>query len=572
MLANSTNNAGVERQPPLIGRRKMKDRNENIARVKETIFDLLIIGAGLTGAALAREAAARGLKPLLIDKSDFASGASSRSNQLIHGKAPEPQAHLKPNKQYLSDAESLKKLAPHLVREISLALPLLQNNTFFNLKASAGITLNEVFSVSSGQAQSNTLLNKQKLSNLVPALTVDLTSGGIQFSELITDDSRFVLGLINDAQNLGATVINYAEVCALSREADQTFAAAVRDRYLGADLRVSARAVVNATGAWAPETSKLLPSAAAEYIDYFSKVKITQVVVPASSFETNSGLLLPTKLGGHVYVMPWHHALLIGSAETEFSGTAEDSNCETATVNQLLNSVNEFTKTDKLSQSDVRSTITCVSSRIKSSCPQNLSGLQNCAIFESDEGVFTAFMGRLDCFAKFSNELLRKVSKKASLNLETIKVNQTEMIGGWTSKDDFLASSSHIEAKARRVGIEPACIRHLLSSYGASAIDIVDLVERKESLKARIIPDFPPIMAELPYAVISEMAVSLQDVLLRRTRLAMLSKKLSMEAAPRVAEAMASLLGWDAYRTQVEVQVLEEQIAAHPQEAKLANS
>lgn len=548
----------------------MKDRNENIERVHERSFDIIIVGAGITGASIAREAAAQSLNVLLIDKGDFASGASSRSNQLLHSKTPEHQVQIKTKKQNSQEQELLRKYAPHLVKEIGVALPLLQNNTLFNLKTTAGVTLNEVFSASTGQGHPNALLNKQKLSNLVPALSVDLTSGGIQLPEFITDDSRFALALINDAERFGAKVINYAEACAVEISEDRKYALTIRDRYRGQDLKASTRVIVNATGAWALEFSKLLSSAGVEYANSFSKKRVTHVVVPASSFETNSGLLVPTKQGKHIYLLPWHHALLIGKVEADFEGSPENATCEASDLEYLLESINEFTKTDRLSKSDIRSIINGVSANIKLPCANNLSTTEDSAIFESEEGVFSVFSMRLDNAMKLASEVLVRISASAKLQLSNNK-EASEMIGGWTSKEDFLASSSHIEAKARRVGIEPACIRHLLSNYGAQAIDIIDLVEKKESLKARIIPDYPPIMAEIPYAVVSEMAVSLQDVLLRRTRLAMLSKKLAMEAAPKVAELMASLLGWDQYRTQLEVQVLEEQIAAHPHEAKLAN-
>jgi glycerol-3-phosphate dehydrogenase len=141
------------------------------------------------------------------------------------------------------------------------------------------------------------------------------------------------------------------------------------------------------------------------------------------------------------------------------------------------------------------------------------------------------------------------------------------MLGGWNNRDEYPTKSTEIEIKARKLSIDPASIQHLISNYGAEAEHVVGLVEKQSSLNQRIIPDFPVIMAEVPFTVIGEMTVSLQDFMLRRTRLGLLNHKQAIAAASRVAEAMGKILGWDSYRSKVEVSAFEQEIIERKEEA-----
>ena len=137
------------------------------------------------------------------------------------------------------------------------------------------------------------------------------------------------------------------------------------------------------------------------------------------------------------------------------------------------------------------------------------------------------------------------------------------MLGGWKDKDDFLTLTAGIAAKARKLTLEPATIDHLIASYGKAAQLVIDIVERQPLLNERICPDFPPIMAEVAYCVLTEMAVSLEDVLFRRIRLAAVHQIQCRDAAPKVASMMQNLLNWDDARAALELQRLEKTIDAH---------
>jgi glycerol-3-phosphate dehydrogenase len=171
--------------------------------------------------------------------------------------------------------------------------------------------------------------------------------------------------------------------------------------------------------------------------------------------------------------------------------------------------------------------------------------------------------GKLTNYRLMAAEVVDKVFKK--LPNVSFQASWTKhlMLGGWSDKNNFLTLSATILAKGRQAGIEPASLEHLLATYGADAQKIVDIVAQDPSLNKRICPDFPPIMAEIPYCVNCEMVVSLEDLLLRRLRLGILHQRQCLEAAPKVAEMMQQLCKWDKVRLEFELSALQDTLQQH---------
>lgn len=550
----------------------MKSRIEHLEQAKSKGFDLVVIGAGIIGAGIAQNAASRGLSVLLVDKDDFAAGASCKTSQLLHGGVPQEQLQFKVNKGFNEEHDRLRRLAPHLIKEIPFVLPLLNNNTLFNLKATAGLTLNEVMSLSSGQGNTHAYLTKKKLANLVPAVSTKLVRGGIQYHEALSDDARLVMAVIKAAHQKGATIINYVQATGLQVNSGRVVGVEFRDRYSGKEFSVACKACVNATGVFSEQLSDSLRTggAKAKMLTY----KSTQIIVPASAFETNNAILLPARDGSFVYVLPWHHALLIGATESIYKGDLNHPRCNKDEIDYLLQTVNTYTETHKLNGSDIKSSFAGLKARLCLDAdltgPSSSSGSikrQEWIIGETTNGLFSVISEKFDNYRVFAAELMDLVvAKVPGLSKLPARTGQ-EMLGAWDNKEDFLARSTAIETKARRLSIEPGTIQHLIANYGSEAEAIVDLIEKQDSLKDRIISDFPPVLAEVAYTVVAEMAVSLQDFMLRRTRLGVLNNKRAMAAAPQVAEIMAALLSWDAYRTKLEIQALESAMFEQHEEA-----
>lgn len=508
----------------------------------------------MTGAGIAQNASSRGMSVLLLEKNDFASGSSSKTSQLIHGGVPYlEQLHISLTRQHCEQRESLKRLAPHLVKDISFVLPFARNNTFFNIKATVGHTLYDLLTVSA-RRNAGAFLSKKKLTNLVPALSSANISGGIQFNDAITDDARLVLDVLKAAQHNGAVLLNYVQASGFRVEEGQIAAVKCRDRVSGAEFEAPCKICINAAGVWCDEIARTIENK----VEPTKYTKHTYLVVSASSFETNSGLVLPCPDGRFIYVTPWCHALLIGSLDVPYNGSLDTVRASTDEVNYLLASVNNYTESNRLSHADVKACFAALSPQPK--VHDHTSQTMQHSIIELKSGLFNINGGRLADYRVISEEMLEEL---AAIHPGLVRKKSTvdqQMLGSWQNKDDFITSSATIEIKGRRLSIDRSSVDHLISNYGKEAEHVVDLIEKEPSLNKRIIPDFPPLLAEVPFAVINEMAVSLQDFFLRRTRLGMLNQRQCIEAAPTVAELMGKILAWDQRRTKAELAALEAEL------------
>jgi glycerol-3-phosphate dehydrogenase len=183
------------------------------------------------------------------------------------------------------------------------------------------------------------------------------------------------------------------------------------------------------------------------------------------------------------------------------------------------------------------------------------------------QGVVSVVGGDLTNYRIIASHVLDKLIALAQENnIDVPRLpsrTKRMMLGGWADKNDFLTQTAAIAAKARKLSIEPATLDHLIASYGKDAQLIVDIVERQPGLNERICPDFPPIMAEVAFCVLNELAVSLEDILFRRMRLGMVHQIQCKQAAPKVASLVQNLLQWDDVRTSLELQALENTLDAH---------
>lgn len=552
----------------------MDTRNTSLAQLETTEFDIIVIGGGIAGAGVAQNAASRGLKVALIEREDFAFGTSSRTTKLIHGGLRYlEQFNFALTRQLCQERALLEKLAPHLVRDFSFVMPLPRQSAFFALKATVGMALYDFLALTSATPHHYDRLTPGQVIECAPALYGADISGGLRFHDCITDDARIVLAVIKSACASGAVVANYLEAAAFEREGagdkNKIRAVICHDRIGGNDLRIRAKCVINATGVWSDQVAKLSEAG------WHARIKPSKgihIIVPPSTFETTTALFLPTGDERYVFVVPWQRSLMIGTTDTPYTGELERPLPAADEIDYLLQVVNTYTKTHKLNRSDVKATFAGLRPLVATPHASNGTGPSEThsmsrehMIFETSGGLISVAGGKLTSFRLMAEEVMERAAKR--LDHDGIKLGASHtgqmMLGGWRNHHDFLERSTAIAAHARRIGIEPATIDHLLANYGADAQAVVELVGAQPDLAARICPDFPPIMAEVAFGATCEMAVCLEDVLLRRMRLGILNHKQCLEAAPAVATFMQKLLGWDRKRRDLELKTLDGHLGQH---------
>jgi glycerol-3-phosphate dehydrogenase len=454
-----------------------------------------------------------------------------------------------------------------MVRDFSFILPLTGDDPFFGIKAGIGLALYDLLAWNVSGSHKHSHINKREVLESVPGLSAKNINGGLRFHDCITDDSRLVLEVIKSACAEGAIAINYVEVKGINTEAGKIKGLVCHDRYSGAPIEVRCRTVVNAGGVWSDTVTQMIDTS---WKNRIAPAKGVHIVVPQSAFETNSALFLPTKDKRYVFVVPWQRALMIGTTDTLYSGRLEQPLPVAQEVDYLLGVVNEYsayplTKKDVIAAwAGLRPLIGDGVTAQAGSSTSNLS--REHEIVEHKAGMVGLIGGKLTNYRIMAEQVVSKVvaylpdERGASLKQSR---TQRIMLGGWTDKTDFLTVTAGIAARARKLGIEPANLEHLTASYGKDAELVLDLVEKEPGLNSRICSDFPPIMAEIPFCVLHEMAVSLEDLLCRRIRLGIVHQKQCLDAAPKVAMLLQTLLGWDKSRTDIELAALEKSLKEH---------
>ena len=575
----------------------MKNRSQVLEIAANREFDLIVIGGGIAGAGIAQDAASRDLSVLLIERDDFASGTSSKTSKLIHGGLRYVEKlRIKRTRQVATERALLTQLAPHLIRDFSFVLPIKKQKKILSWKAKLGLTLFDFLSASTNLNHPHQILTQKELLEAAPALTSpDLTSG-VRFHDCLTDDARLVLAVLKAACDEGANAINYVEVKGFAPGENGLTEVSCHDRYTGQKLTFRSKMCVSAVGVWTDELLRLADPAWQKSTEFS---KETHILVPPSAFETNNALLIPVENGRQISVIPWQRALLIGAHYAAYTGDLNNPLPSKEDVQYLLDGVNNYGVTRKLTMNDVVAAWSGVRPAAKSSesnesdnraeaaeeanqssaqgtTSGNVQGnkkqgskreIKEHRIIDGPIGIVGLIGGKLSNYRLISEEVMDRAIKNASerkLSLPDLPSRTKRMmLGGWKDKDDFLTLTAGIAAKARKLSLEPATLDHLIASYGKDAQLVVDIVEKQPVLSERICPDFPPIMAEVAYCVLTEMAVSLEDVLFRRIRLAAVHQIQCRDAAAKVAGLMQNLLNWDDARAALELQTLEKTIDAH---------
>ncbi len=550
----------------------MKSRAESLELASSNHFDVIVIGGGIVGAGVAQDAASRGLSVLLIEKDDFSSGTSSKTTKLIHGGLRYlEQFQFRLTRELCEERGLLEHLAPHLVKDFSFIMPVREGNKWFSYKARAGLTLYDLLSGQITSVRRHESLSNSVVLEAAPSLNANKLKGGLRFHDCISDDSRMVIEVIKSAEAQGAVAVNYLEATSFEKEGDRVTRVIARDRYSGKDIDLNCHSCVNATGVWSDEIATKMNT---DWQKRIVPAKGVHIMVPLSAFETNTALFLPTDDNRYVFVVPWQRALMIGTTDTAYSGDINNSLPEEEEVEYLLSVVNEYAGERKLKRTDViaawsglRPLVGPTDKEMAESSGSSTSTLsREHYLFEGPENVVGLIGGKLTNYRILATHVIDKIISKLPQE-ERIKAGKSRtgeiMLGGWGDKQGYLTKSAEISARARSLSLDPASLDHISSSYGADAIEILDLIKNDPFLAKRICPDYPPILAEVVFVVKQEMALSLEDILFRRIRLGLVNQEQCQMAAAKVARLVQGIIGWDDQRAELEINALMKTLDEH---------
>jgi glycerol-3-phosphate dehydrogenase len=511
-------------------------RRRNLEQAAGSVADVFIVGGGITGAGVARETALRGLRTVLVDKGDFASGTSSRSSKLIHGGLRYlAQGDVALVREAARERAVLRKLAPHLAEPLWMMMPTA--SLAGRMKMQAGVwTFEKLAGDQAGDKYQ--VLDRRAALEKEPGLRPSPLAGAVVFQEYQTDDARLVLETIKAASARGAMVANYAEVTSVETD-PAGLRVSVLDRLTGESLVVRARSLVNAGGPWFEKIQGMVAAPEGSAMSG-AKLQLTRgihLVVPHAKLPVTHSVVLKSPDGRSTFVVPRGRLVYIGTTDTHYIGQAEEPGVSKEDARYLLDSV-AATFVEAPAASDVIGTWSGVRPLLaqEGKAPSEISRRDEIVVGPGP--VVGIAGGKLTTYRRMSERVCAEVFRLLGKAADT----------GIDSAEGSLAGGSGEEqaaARAKSAGIgDKALEQRLWNTYGVAAAAIVDAIAARARLGDRVGGIDELTHAEIEHAVAYEMVASVDDMMRRRSRIAMFDTAAAVEGAPEVAGALGRLLGW----------------------------
>jgi len=494
------------------------NRTQMLKKVRSATkyWDVVIIGGGATGLGAAVDSASRGYDTLLLEQHDFSKGTSSRSTKLVHGGVRYlQQGNVSLVLEALRERGLLIQNAPHLVRNQSFIVPNYDwwEGPFYGI----GMKVYDMLAGKLGLGPSKNL-SKEKTLKYIPTLESEGLKGGVIYYDGQFDDSRLAINLAQTAIDHGATTLNYTKVTDLLKSNNTIDGVKVRDEITGESFHVNARVVINATGVFSDSILKMDNPDSGNII---APSRGVHLIIDKEFLPGDSAIMVPQTEDGRVlFAVPWHDKVVLGTTDTPVEKPTLEPEAVESEIEFILKHAAHYL-TSNPTRRDVRSVFSGLRPLVKSGDSKDTSSIsRDHTLLISDAGLVTIAGGKWTTYRKMAQDTIDQAAIVAGLNIRECKTENLR-IHGWLK---------NINKK------DP------LYYYGSDNVSIKKLIEHHPELGEKLHERLPYIKAQVVWAVQNEMAMTVEDVLARRTRALLLDAKASIEMAPEVARLMAGEL------------------------------
>lgn len=481
-------------------------------------WDILIIGGGASGLGAAVDAASRGYATILFEQFDFAKGTSSRSTKLVHGGVRYlQQGNIKLVMEALRERGLLKQNAPHLVKNQRFIVPNYKwwEGPFYGV----GLKVYDWMSGSLGLGASEWLSTEEVL-KLAPTLDAEGLRGGVLYHDGQFDDARLAVNLAQTAAASGATILNYHSVTGFLKTDNQIAGVLVKDQLTGKEYEVKAKVVINATGVFSDVVQHMDDPSRADSI---SPSQGIHLVLDKSFLPGEAAIMIPHTDDGRVlFAVPWHNKIIVGTTDTAVDHIDAEPVAQKEEVDFILHHAARYLTKDP-GVADIKSIFAGLRPLVKSSTKKTAEISRDHHITISDSGLVSILGGKWTTYRKMSEDVVNTAAVHAQLPYRE-SVTKDLSIHGAQPTDNFNTDEYY---------------------YGTDINGINALIASDPSLAELIHPGLPYTRAMVVWGVKEEWAVTVEDILSRRTRAILLDAKAALTAAPGVASLMAATMGHD---------------------------
>jgi glycerol-3-phosphate dehydrogenase len=486
--------------------------------ISEDKFDLLVIGGGITGCGVARDAAMRGLRVALVERDDFASGTSGRSSRLVHGGIrylEHGQFHLV--RESIRERETLLRIAPHLVKPLAFTWPIYRGARVGKFKLAAALVLYQLMAL--GKSRRPATLTAAETLEHEPALDTRGLTGGAIYYDACTDDARLTIANAIAAEQSGAFIASHTRVGEITSENGKAVGATVTAQHSGQTREMRARVIVNATGVWQNA------AAAGDRPQKHRGSKGVHIGVQRERIGNRNAITLISAVDGRVmFCLPAGPHAIIGTTDTWTEASPETVHAAPEDVDYLQRSANAYFPGARLTREDVVSAWAGIRPLVGGQTGNPTAVSREHSIVADSSGILHVTGGKLTTYRSMAAEIVDRVQHALDQKVRAAPTDSVEL-------------------------------------PGADRTDEIRRLQRDDpQLLPPLVEGLSYTGAHLVYGVMREKAQTVSDLLIRRTHLAFETRDHGKSIAGRVAEIVAPLLNWDEQTKSARVREFEQDI------------
>lgn len=513
------------------------ERQKNLKRLAEEKFDLLIIGGGITGAGVARDAASRGLKVALVEARDFAVGTSSRSSKLVHG-----GVRYLENFEFglvfeaLSERALLFKMAPHLVHPLRFLIPIYKSSRVSFWKMRLGMWLYDILALFE-TPQMHEALTQNEVIERIPTINARELSGAVEYSDAYMDDDRLVIETLRDAHRMGAVIVNYARVEGAESTSIAVGSLKIKDEWDNKTFSVRADQYLSGVGPWtdifaeqvfSDWQKKLRPTKGVHLIFSRKKIPISRAVVMAVEKRI-------------IFVIPRHEMVIVGTTDTDYKGDPAAVNVELEDVDYLLRALNTYFPNLEIDYTDIISSYSGVRPLVDDGSSSEGKTSREHSIWSHNENLTFVAGGKYTTYRLISEEAVDHVLEKVPFDKAmAFKNSDTKKpLNPYLSPSTYERSLFQAPQWAEKYAMNLDLVTLLIERHGPEALTLLELIKQKYINR----PGNEALwMAEAEFAIKQTMCLTLVDFYWRRAPLFLAMKDHGIKYLDAISEVFADEL------------------------------
>jgi len=527
------------------------------------IYDLIIVGGGINGAGIARDAAERGLSVFLAEKHDFAFGTTFRSTKLIHGGLRYLEHYeIGLVRESLREREILLKIAPHLVEPIKFVLPIYEDSKYSYGKVKLGLMAYDMLSYDKS-LENHKAFSHEEILEVEPHLRREHLRGGfVYFDCQVAFPERLCLENILMAKQLGADIRNYAEVTDFLRDDNRVLGVRVVDRLTDEESDVYGKVIINASGPWVDQVLGL--NRGETNTNKMGGTKGSHILLPRNEHGPEHAIYVPAHQDGRpFFIIPYRDYYWVGTTDIRYNGDLDRVKATREEIDYLLQEVNFAFPEMEATHEDVFYCLAGIRPLpVTKSSTEEAEITRSHIIYDHEEeeevdGLISIIGGKLTTYRNLAEETVDFVYKKMHREPPPCHTGVQPLWGGGIQNIRKYISD-HAAEYAHKYRLEEGQVIYLISLYGTKFWKVLELIHNEPRLRERVCPNNPDIKAQIVFSVQNELSKTLADIYLRRTGIGTSACR-GLDCAEIGAKVMGKVLKWRRRRIKQEVETYREE-------------